>query len=130
MTYKNPFWWTRAFGWITFFPLSPSFDGPIFESLLIPGRHQFTCDEDGKFMMPRSLAKRWFQIEQELFNAIHIIQSHYQIPIIYPVYPSAFGYLKAHKSKEGLTLSMTKVKDWFTIWMALFSYVIAQATTI
>ena len=81
-------------------------------------------------MMPRSLAKRWFQIEQELFNAIHIIQSHYQIPIIYPVYPSAFGYLKAHKSKEGLTLSMTKAKDWFTIWMALFSYVIAQATTI
>ena len=73
-TYKFPLPWSTAYGWISFFPLRPFFDGPIFEQLLIPGRHQLEFDNEiSKFFMPLSISKRWFNIEREILNAIDLI---------------------------------------------------------
>ena len=129
--YEHPLPWSTAMGWMSFFPLRPSFDGPIFEQLLIPRPHQYMIDEESKrISIPQKIAKRWLDIEQDILNAIHIIRMHYNIPFIFPPDVWTMGYLKTHRTEAGLQRCMEKSKAWFKIWMGLFSFVIAQANAI
>jgi hypothetical protein len=130
-SYQAPFPWSTSYGWMSLFPLRPSFDGPVFEQLLIPRPHQFNFDpEERRYSMPQSVSKNWFRIEKQLLNAISLIRSHYHIPLVFPPSPWSLGYLKSHKTISGLQFCMKKAKDWYILWIGLFSYVIAQANTI
>jgi hypothetical protein len=129
--YTIPRWWSLAFGWISFFPLYPSFSGPIFEKLILPANHCHTFDENrGEYSLGSGLSKKWLQVEDDLSDAVHIVRCHYHSAFIYPLQPSAFGFSRAHRRPGALHMSLRKSKDWFVVWMALLSFVIAHAEDI
>jgi hypothetical protein len=130
-SYSIPRWWTLAFGWISFFPLHPSLSGPIFEKLVIPGNHHHVFNEEhGEYSMASGLSDKWLRVDNDLSDAVHLIRSHYHLTFIYPFNPSGFGYSKAHKRSGALHMALRKGRDWFVVWMALLSFVIAQAEAI
>src|SRR5271169_535504 len=126
--YRIPRWWSLAFGWIAFFPLYPSFSGPIFEKLILPANHQHIFDEERcEYSLASGLSKKWLQVQDDLSDAVHIIHCHYHSAFIYPIQPSGFGFSRAHKHSGALHMSLCRGKDWFMVWMALLSFVIAHA---
>ena len=129
-TYRNPRWWSLPFGWISFFPLMPYMYGPIFEKLAMPPKYMFLVDDaSGTVAMPDKPMSQWLRLEQDLSYAVDLIRTHYNLPFIYPLPPSIFGYDKTH-SPSGLHMAMRKARDWYVVWMVLLSYVIAQAESI
>ena len=126
--YASPRWWTPAFGWISFFPLTPSFCGPIFEKLFMPRSHHHVFDEElGVYFMPLSLTDKWLRVDGDLSDAVCLIRRHYQLPFVYPINMFSFGYSKGHKRSGALHMALRRGRDWFVVWMALLSYVIAGA---
>jgi hypothetical protein len=126
--YASPRWWTPAFGWISFFPLTPSLSGPIFEKLLMPRSHHHVFHEDlGGYFMPSNLLDKWLRVDRDLSDAIYLIRHHYPLPFLYPINTFSFGYTKGHSRSGGLHTALRKGRDWFVVWMALLSYVIAGA---
>ena len=130
--YAVPRWWSLAFGWIAFLPLHPSFTGPIFEKLIMPGNHLRDFDEETqRYSMSPGLRNKWLQVDQDLLDAIQIIRSHYgTTAFVYPLQPSGFGFSKAHPRSGALHMSLRRSRDWFVVWMALLSFVIAHAESI
>jgi hypothetical protein len=129
--YASPCWWTPAFGWISFFPLTPSLSGPIFEKLIMPRSHHHVFDEDlGRYFMPSNLLDKWLRVDRDLSDAIYLIRHHYPLPFLYPINTFSFGYTKGHSRSGALHMALRKGRDWFVVWMALLSYVIAGAEDI
>jgi hypothetical protein len=129
--YASPRWWTLAFGWISFFPLTPSLCGPIFEKLFMPRSHCYAFDEElGKYFMPLNLSQKWLGVDRDLSDAVCLIRHHYLIPFVYPINTFNFGYSKGHPRPGALHMALRRGKDWFVVWMALLSYVIAGAEDI
>ena len=129
--YASPRWWTPAFGWISFFPLTPSFCGPIFEKLFMPRSHHHVFDEErGVYSIPLSLSNKWLRVDRDLSDAVYLIRRHYQLPFVYPINTFSFGYSKDHKRSGALHMALRRGRDWFVVWMALLSYVIAGAENI
>ena len=105
--YAVPRWWSLSFGWIAFLPLYPSFTGPIFEKLIMPGNHLRHFDEEThRYSMSPSLRNKWLQVERDLLDAIHIIRCHYDTAFVYPLQPSGFGFSKAHPRSGALHMSL------------------------
>jgi hypothetical protein len=129
--YANPRWWTPAFGWIAFFPLMPSFCGQIFEKLFMPRSHHHVFNEELEvYSMPSNLSNKWLRVESDLSDAVYLICRHYQLPFVYPINPSSFGYSRGHQRSGALHMALRRGRDWFVVWMALLSYVIAGAENI
>ncbi|KAF8814312.1 hypothetical protein BYT27DRAFT_7219882 [Phlegmacium glaucopus] len=129
--YASPRWWTLAFGWISFFPLMPSFCGPIFEKLFMPRNHHHVFNEElGEYFMPLSLSNKWLQVDRDLSDAVYLIRHQYLLPFVYPINTSGFGYSKSHKRSGALHMALRRGRDWFVVWMALLSYTIAGAENI
>lgn len=79
--------------------------------------------------MPQYLMNCWSQLEVELTVATYLLQVHYDVPAIRPLYPLAFGYKKSHSYEGAAMKAICKSKEWFSVWMGLFSYLIAMAET-
>src|SRR5277367_2504026 len=129
-SYANPRWWSLPFGWIAFFPLRPSFSGPIFEKLIMPGPYHSFDEELNGYAMPLGLCNKWLQVDSDLADAVHIVRCHYHPAFIYPLQPSGFGFSRTHRRSGALHMSLRKSRDWFVVWMALLSFVIAHAEDI
>lgn len=128
--YASPHWWTLAFCWISFFPLTPSFFSLIFKKLFMPRSHHHVFDKElGVYSMPLSLSNKWLQVDHNLSDTICLICRYYQLPFVYPIYTSSFGYSKGHKW-SGVLMALCRGRDWFMVWMALLSYVITGAKDI
>lgn len=129
--YRNPRWWTVAFGWLSFLPLAPYLSGPIFEKLGLPRDEMFIFDEESRtYAMPEPSMSQWLRLEQDMLDAVVLIRSHYNIGFIYPHRPSIFRFDKKHPRSAGLHMAMRKGRNWFVVWMALLSFVIALSETI
>ncbi|KJA14962.1 hypothetical protein HYPSUDRAFT_121599, partial [Hypholoma sublateritium FD-334 SS-4] len=57
------------------------------------------------------------------------LRLHYNIPAVRPLYPLGFGYKRSHLHEGVAMRSMRKAREWFSVWSALFSYMIAMAET-
>ncbi|KJA19629.1 hypothetical protein HYPSUDRAFT_117799, partial [Hypholoma sublateritium FD-334 SS-4] len=111
--YRNPCWWSRPWGWISFFPHEPDFLQPPFQPLSdIPHRLHRLPDGSG-YEMPPSLA------------AIH-----YNAAALRPMNPWGFGYKKSRSRPAMVMRSIYKSRDWFAVWVAFLSYLIACAESV
>ena len=126
-SYTIPRWWSLPFGWIAFFPLRPSFSGPIFEKLIMPGPYYALDEERNGYSMPSGLCSKWLRVENDLADAVYIIRSHYHSTFIYPLQPSSLGFSRTHRRSGALHMASRKSREWFVVWMALLSFVIAHA---
>ena len=125
--YMNPQWWSAPWGWMAFMPHEPDYKTPPFSELMKTPRCPRRIPESGWYEMPSYLRDSWSKLELNLTMATHLLQDYYNVAVIRPLYPLGFGYKKAH-SREGAAMrSIHKSKEWFTIWLGLFSYLIATA---
>lgn len=109
----------------------PSFSGPIFEKLFMPRSNHHVFDEElGVYYMPLNLSNKWLRVDRDLSDAVYLIRRHYQLPFVYPINTSSFGYSKRHKRSGALHMALRRGRDWFVVWMALLSYAIAGAEDI
>ncbi len=128
-TYIKPAWWTLAWGWIAFMPYEPNYTTPPFIPLTQTLRRPCRNPGSGRYQMPDYLINCWSQLELELTTATCLLQAHFDIPAIRPLYPFAFGYKKSHSHEGAAMKAIHKSKEWFAVWTALFSYMIAMGET-
>ncbi|KJA13375.1 hypothetical protein HYPSUDRAFT_151668, partial [Hypholoma sublateritium FD-334 SS-4] len=86
--YMCPQWWTRPWGWISFF---------------------------------------WSNLDNQLNVITYFLQSHFEAPAIRPMNPWAFGYKKVFPCEAMMMRAIMKSWEWFSVWVALLSFLIAQA---
>jgi len=111
-----------AFGYLSVLPLRPSFTSYPFDQLAhIPPLEK---TKDGFRLIP-ALAARWQRLELRLAFAISLLKTKYNIGSILPFFPSAWGYIHPHKSHHIAHQRAVISRDWFSIFMAGLSFLIA-----
>ena len=89
------------------------------------------CFSNGsRYLMPSSVAASWEQLDQELSFVTHLLQLHYGAPALRPMNPRGFGFSKSRSHPNAVMRSIYKSRDWFCVWIALLSYLIACAETV
>ncbi len=94
-------------------PHETDYSKPPFVPLMQIPRRPCRNPDSGQFEMPNYLIDCWSQLEADLTAATCLLQVHYNITAIRPLYPLAFGYKKSH-SREGAAMkAIQKSKEWF-----------------
>ncbi len=128
-TYCNPQWWSRAFGWISFFQTSESqFANALFSRLKF-SKTQLVVTDIGYVMSPWE-REEWLRLDNQLCKACEILQLHYGLAAVTPVHPWSMGYLRPHDRYGTLMVSLRKSREWFPVWMAVLSFLIAGSQTV
>ena len=128
-TYIQPQWWSQSWGWIAFMLHEPDYQAPPFSSLMIIPRRLRRLPGTGKYEMPSHLVDCWSKLEADLTMATYLLQVYYGVPAIRPVYPLGFGYKHSHLHEGAGMRAIYKSQKWFSVWLALFSFLIAMAET-
>ncbi|KJA21984.1 hypothetical protein HYPSUDRAFT_202479 [Hypholoma sublateritium FD-334 SS-4] len=125
--YLRPRWWTRPWGWISFLSHEPDYRHPPFDPLMHIPRRPLRLQDNAGYAMPLDLASSWSNLDKQLNVITYFLQSHYQAPAIRPMSPWAFGYNKVFPRESMMMKAITKSREWFSVWLALLSYLIAKA---
>jgi len=132
-SYRNPQWWTLEFGWISFLQISEAqlhdtlFDHLKFSTLqAIPNPN--TGEVEGYILAPWE-RDNWLRLDVQLRKACIALERHYRMQPVHPVSPWSMGYLRPHMSYGIVMTSLRKSREWFPIWMAMLSYLLAGSQT-
>lgn len=124
----TPRWWTAPFGYLSFIPLHPSFTGyPLDRLAHIP---PLEMADGGQFQLNRALAEGWYRLEQRLARAISLLLPDYRVGVILPFHPSTWGYGYPHFSHYIARQRAVISKDWFVIFLAGLSFLLAIGDTL
>ncbi|CAA7270753.1 unnamed protein product [Cyclocybe aegerita] len=119
--YQSPRWWSLRWGWTAFIPRSLPFFGPLFGFLAhTPHVYPVKEPEEG-YKLPVWVIEEMERLEEDLACAICYLCAQLRMAIIKPVLPFAFGYKKLHKTATAALHSFEKARDWYIIWMGMFS---------
>jgi hypothetical protein len=117
-------WWTTAYAYLAFVPRFPAFNDPPFDCLKIISIDKY----DEGFILGSSIGARWARLEEDLDRAIDILRHRYDIALVRPFRPSSWLYRYFWPHRIARERAM-RSRDWIVIWMAMFSYSVAVATT-
>ena len=121
----KPLWWTLLFGWMSFIPKRPQFDGSLLGRLVcIPIQ-----EVEGRYSMPEDLTNSWKKLEYLICNVITASGAKYKMPAIGPPYPSARGYQRQHAYWSVVEQEAWASRQIFVVWIGVVSYLIAGADT-
>ena len=124
---RSPRWWTPAFGWMSFIPLSPSYKGVPFDMLLHVPNPEFR--DNAGYCMPETAQARWARLEDAIIKSTAILTSRLSLPAVRPHCPWSYGYHLMFKTHRIALKQCVLARDWFPVWMGLFSFLIASART-
>ena len=123
-TFLKPRWWTRAYGWMAFLPMRPSFSGEAFDRLnFFPPIEQISSG----YRLHADLIQSWQRLENKLLWATAFIARKYPAAALRPPPPSVFGYTQIYRSPRAARAQAHASRDWFVMWMGLMSYHIASS---
>jgi hypothetical protein len=126
--FQRPRWWSEEFAWLAFVPLHPSFTGYPFDCLsYIPPRAENVGAD--RYQLNSEIANSWRILEDTLVQVTSYLTSKYQVKVIRPFSPWAYGYRGTYKNPRAVQRCAHSSRDWFAIWMGLFSYLIAVGNT-
>lgn len=121
--FQSPRWWTEEFGWLAFVTLRPYFTGYPLDRLAIPTSINYI--KQSEFCLTPSTATSWLRLDNCLINATSHLTSVYGQGIIRPFSPWALGYLGDYRNARAARKHANDSRDWFVVWMALLSHLIA-----
>ncbi len=125
--YMQPRWWNRSWGWISFFPHNPDYQQPPFDVLLLNLRRYLHLPDNSGYSMPDAIADSWFMLDSDISAITSLLQVYYDLPAMRPMNPRAFGFHNRFRHQWMVATVINKSKDWFSVWVALLSYLIAKA---
>ncbi|KDR79830.1 hypothetical protein GALMADRAFT_1360533 [Galerina marginata CBS 339.88] len=128
--YQSPRWWSIPFGWVAFVPRIPDFTGPILGRMnRLPHRHELHYEEDTGYSMPSQILQDWLYLERDIVRAVELLIVHTKWTPLLPAFPTVFGYRHPHKSWRTALKAFDRSRNWFVMWIAVLSYLIAVAET-
>ena len=72
------------------------------------------------------LAQGWYRLERMLAFATLVLASRYKLVLLRPFCPWAWGYRHLYKDAGIARQCAVLARDWFVVWMAILSYLIAM----
>jgi hypothetical protein len=127
-SHKHPRWWNPAFGWLSFIPINPSYKGVPFSPLA----HILTPEQkaDGRYALSDHTVAHWARLEDTLIHATSPLAKHFNLAAVHPYSPWAYGYHYGFQISQTSHRQFMLTQDWFTVWMELFSFVVASSEAI
>lgn len=120
---QMPRWWSPAFGWMSFIPLNPDFNHVPFDRLrIIPTELTRTENEFG---LDEETMHSWLKLQKFLYSVTCSLNSRYKVTVIRPHFPSAYNFTSLHNSNRKARQKLAQARDWFVVWMAIVSYLMA-----
>ncbi|KAH6877446.1 hypothetical protein BKA70DRAFT_1448133 [Coprinopsis sp. MPI-PUGE-AT-0042] len=117
--------WTRAFGWVSFIPMSRHhFHTTPFHQLSFFQQLKY---EDGLFSMHEDTVKSWDELGSNIRTVVLHLQNHFHAPLVPPYVPRGWGYDKRHCSERKARALTHASRDWFLVWMGAISFLIAYS---
>src|SRR3984885_14730292 len=112
---------------MSFIPLNPSYSGVLFDVLSYISSPKY--DKGVGYAMPDTTIASWARLEDALVKCTSILTKKWSLAAVCPPCPWCYGYHQVFKAIRHVFKQCTIGRDWFSIWMSLFSYVIAWAQT-
>jgi hypothetical protein len=129
-TFEQPQWWDDLFGWLAFYDKNVlSSSSALFRGLRY-SKTQFVYQEGTGYMQPPSQKDDWLLLDNQLKHACLNLITHYNLVGFAPINPWCLGYLRPHKKRGTLFFCLEKSRQWFSVWMALLSYLIAASQSV
>ena len=123
-----PRWYASRSIFLSFLTLNPVTTGYPFDRLAhIPAQDYI----DGQYVLKEEGRESWSKLEQDLILiTMHLrIASGSRLFVDRPFAPWAFGYSRPSQSHKVMKKRAGLSRDWFQIWIALLSYLIACLET-
>ena len=127
--FRTPEWWTRAYGYLGFVALLPSFNGAAFGCLRefvssIEEKYLLTHEE---YAMDSGKVEEWLELETGLMQITSLLGKKFLFRgALHPIAPSLLGFPATFRTRRAAVSSILASRDWFVIWMGLLSFIIAQ----
>lgn len=123
-TLTEPQWWTPQFGWLCFIPTWRVYEPSPFNRLDQPTFFVKSPTGNG-LQLERKITESWLRLEKFLVLVTSSLSKKYKIAPTRPFSPSGYQYHKDFKFVNSIRRRVRLSRDWFIVWMALLSYVIA-----
>jgi hypothetical protein len=122
--FLKPRWYTSRSGFLSFLTLRPIDTGYPFDRLA--GMPTLYEDPDGKFVMSDERRAAWSRLELNLIWSTANLRDHLGFFADRPFAPWAFAYNYPAPFINTMKRRVRLSQDWFQIWIALLSYLIAR----
>ena len=130
-SFLSPRWWSLPYHYFCFVPLRPSFDGIVFDTLrdIVPF---IETVEGGEFSLSSRKIKHWTELEDSLITMLNLLNKGFFTrvrPALWPPPPSLLGFKRTYKTFRAACLGIVASRDWFLMWIALFSSKVVDIET-
>ena len=112
---------------MAFIPLKFNFNCVPFDRLrFIPIQ---VTDTDDMFALDAATAQSWLHLQHFLAHVASSLNSRYKVTVIKPHYPSAYNFTEPFQSNLSGRRRLGEAQEWFVVWMAIVSYLMAIGDT-
>jgi len=112
---------------MAFIPLKFNFNCVPFDRLrFIPIQ---VTDTDDMFALDAATAQSWLHLQHFLAHVASSLNSRYKVTVIKPHYPSAYNFTEPFRSNLSGRRRLGEAREWFVVWMAIVSYLMAVGDT-
>ncbi|PPQ69305.1 hypothetical protein CVT24_001671 [Panaeolus cyanescens] len=124
----TPRWWSLAWGWTAFIPVNHDFSTSTTRALSILAHNLLTGSTRHRHhrQLSDTIVKELGDLEQDLYQASHILSLQLQISVLKPAHPWIFGYRIAYDSLAELATATQNSRVWFALWLGLLSFLISE----
>lgn len=122
--------WSKAFGWLAFIPLRPSYTSHPFDRLASVNVPIEVSGNERGYIAPENLVASWKELEDNIYGSVMALKTGGHIAMVLPFRPSSRGLSGIGNSPKDMLYRVKSARDWFTIWMGALSYLIASANLI
>lgn len=84
---------------------------------------------DQGYSLDPEVRDSWKRLEWYLYQAVTVMRQKFQPPAVAPYAPYAYGFEKSYPTPGMAKKHIYLARDWFVIWGALFSFIVAFANT-
>ena len=123
-SFLKPHWYTMRTGFLSFLTLRPIDTGYLFDWLA--GMPSLYRNSDGKFAINDERIDAWSRLELNLIWSTANLRDHLQFFANRPFSVWAFAYNFPAPSYSLMKQRVRLSRDWFQIWIALLSFLIAR----
>ncbi|KAG6849446.1 hypothetical protein H0H93_008472 [Arthromyces matolae] len=127
--FTEPYFWTEAFGWLSFVPRNPSYTGPLLDRLSKSTNLLQSRPENYQYMyyLDPQIKESWLRLDGWLCYSTSALAQEFNLAAVRPFSPWSLDYDKEQKTHQRALAKIHSSRGWFKIWLGLLSYLVAQA---